>query len=198
MGIAKLTPELTAEIKAIRAEKGLTLKEIAAQYDLCEDTVSKALGGVQKSHIKITPELIEEMRTYRELGLSNSQIAIEMNLAVTTVRQYIGAQPKNTRAEYGSIVAHSTGDSYAAKKGHVKEKKMYENTMKSESALNLVSIITTFNGNSGIKYKLNGTNQVQIVTEKGENMTLESGYFLQFAQEIAELRKFIEVNQPKA
>ena len=197
MGCTKLTPELSQEIKAIRAEKGLTLKEIAALFNCNPQTVSKVVGPVEKEHAKVTPKLVEDMQTYRELGLSNIQIAKEMNISRGTVRKYLGNQPAGVRSEYGSIAAHATGDSYVKT---LKEKDVQKEPAPIivPSVLNLSSIVTTFKGNSGIKYKLNGSNQVQIVTETGENMTFETCYFMQFAQEIAELCKFIEVNRPKA
>ena len=93
--------------------KGMTNKEIAKQLGICTATVSRNIGVTRRAPTKITEQLVEDMETYRSLGLSNAQIAAEMGLSKGVVRAHIGPQPDMCRSEYASLSAHTTGESYA-------------------------------------------------------------------------------------
>ena len=104
-------------------EEGMSYKEIADKVGYCKDTVYRYVTGksfhervsTRKSPVVITDEKVEDMKIYRELGLSNKQIAIEMGLSVATVHRHLGNQKDGHRADYGSIVAHTTGESFVPK-----------------------------------------------------------------------------------
>lgn len=104
-------------------EEGMTYKEIADKAGCCKDTVYRYVTGksyherisTRKRPVVITDEKVEDMKIYRELGLSNKQIAIEMGLSVATVQRHLGNQKDGHRADYGSIVAHTTGESFVPK-----------------------------------------------------------------------------------
>lgn len=104
-------------------EEGMTYKEIADKVGYCKDTIYRYVAGksyhkcvsTRKKPVAITDEKVEDMKIYRELGLSNKQIAIEMGLSVATVHRHLGNQKDGHRADYGSIVAHTTGESFVPK-----------------------------------------------------------------------------------
>jgi DNA-binding CsgD family transcriptional regulator len=104
-------------------EEGMSYKEIADKAGYCPDTVFRHVTGksyhkcvsTRKKPVAITDEKVEDMKIYRELGLSNKQIAIEMGLSVVTVQRHLGNQKDGHRADYGSIVAHTTGESFVPK-----------------------------------------------------------------------------------
>ncbi len=104
-------------------EEGMSYKKIADKVGYCQDTIYRYVTGksfrehvsTRKKPVAITDEKIEDMKIYRELGLSNKQIAIEMGLSVVTVQRHLGNQKDGHRADYGSIVAHATGDTFVPK-----------------------------------------------------------------------------------
>ena len=118
-----LTPEKIDE--AIKLyNSGMTYEELSKQFHCQPDTLRKKLRehvpglrtiSGRKNPVKITDQVIEDMQVYRELGLSNKQIAIEMGLSVVTVCRHLGKQKDGHRADYGSIVAHTTGESFVPK-----------------------------------------------------------------------------------
>lgn len=120
-----LTEIRSADVEAWKKmhEEGMTYKEIADKVGFCKDTIYRYVTGksfhervsTRKSPVVITDEKVEDMRIYRELGLSNKQIAIEMGLSVATVHRHLGNQKDGHRADYGSIVAHTTGESFVPK-----------------------------------------------------------------------------------
>ena len=104
-------------------DEGMSYEKIAKEVGYCKDTVFRYVKGVsyhdrvstRKKPITITSEKIEEMNIYRELGLSNKQIAIEMGISYASVLRHIGGQKDGNRSDYGSIVSHATGDSFVNK-----------------------------------------------------------------------------------
>ena len=51
---------------------------------------------------------IQEMKTLRENGMTNAQIARNLGVSPTTIVNYIGCQPDGLRAAYGSEAARVT------------------------------------------------------------------------------------------
>lgn len=100
----------------------LSYESIAKQTGYSKSSVIRKLRecGDKTDNVsakrRTSDEKIEKMKAYRGMGLSNSQIAIELGVDVQTVRKYIGSQPTMLRAERGSLCAHVTGVSFISKR----------------------------------------------------------------------------------
>lgn len=182
------------EMKRLYAE-GMTCKEIAAKFGCSLDTAHRIIKPGRHNSKAITRAQINDMLVYRDLGLSNQQIAIEMGLSYQSVVRYLGPQPAGNRSEYGSIVAHATGETYvnAAKAEAQKEETKTMNAMQQtierakSSTLILESIITSYKGHS-CSYKYSDTSkQIRITAPNGDNLTIMKEDFLYFANEVFEL-----------
>lgn len=117
MGKIKYTEEQIDNWKVMRAQ-GMNLTDISRKTGISREAIYRLIGSDGKTFpnrkppVKITDNMVEDMNVYQDLGLSNSQIAIEMGLSKTTVQRYLGRQKKARRAEYGSLISHATGDSF--------------------------------------------------------------------------------------
>ena len=56
----------------------------------------------------INAAIIGDMNAMRQRGMTNREIAKELNICLATVRRHIGNQPSGLKAAYGSVVAHVT------------------------------------------------------------------------------------------
>lgn len=171
------------EMETLRAQ-GLNNKQIAKKLGLSTITVTRHLP---KTHIRsVDPKMIEDMLTYRELGLSNKQIALEMGLNYSTVVKQIGPQPTGVRSEYGSIVSHATGESFAAKAAPIQKKEESDMPKAIGSALELVQNTVEFKGKIA-SYKINMQNIVEIKANDGGPLDFLAPY--QISDLIAELKE---------
>lgn len=179
-----ITTEQIADMKELRAQ-GFTNKEIQEKLGLGHATVSRHLPK-KFSHPILKSNAVDDMLTYRELGLSNKQIALEMGLSYSTVVKKIGPQPIGLRSEYGSIVSHATGESFAAKAAPVQKKEESDMPKAIGSALELVQNTVEFKGKVA-SYKINMQNVIEIKVDDGRPLDFLAPY--QISDLIAELKE---------
>jgi DNA-binding CsgD family transcriptional regulator len=163
---------------------GFTYKDIAKEFGCDVSTVARHLGPKQ-GHTFVNDKLIARMKELRDHGLSNSQIAIELNASLRTIEKYIGKQKK--RAEYGSIVAHATGESFV--KYEEKENKM-------ENKLKIINSSVSFQGKN-FTYKACTDGRVRITSETGVAIDLDRDSFAEYVSELLEVGNWLECNMVK-
>ena len=180
-------------------KNGVKSSEIAKAFGVAERTVKRYISGkmVPKDRSsetgkgrRLNPETIQRMRELKAQGLSNSQIAIEIGCATSTVYYYIGDQEKGRRAAYGSIVTHAQGESFAdpmpgfsclskqvameeagvqpdwLREALEKKPEKKEETPVDKAGLSLLRSITVYHGNK-FTYKVDTEGTIQI-TEPGK------------------------------
>lgn len=117
MGAKKVTPEQVEEMKFMENDLHMSRRDIAKEIGVSADVITYYLGVKQPSSgNRISKNTLERMQQLRAKGLSNKQIAIEVGCAYETVHRRLGNQPDNNRSDYGSIVAHVTGESFVKEK----------------------------------------------------------------------------------
>ena len=163
------------------ANEGFSYKEIAEAMNVSQWTVSRHLGK-KNVHTFITDDLISKMENLRSQGLSNAQIAIEMGINQRTVREHIGTQKK--RSEYGSLVAHVTGESF------VKEDKMVRNV---ERKLKLTNTSISCEGKD-FSYKASTDGRVRITSSTGIQIDLTKDQLLGLIAELCEIGDWLAKN----
>lgn len=128
-----ITNEQIEEMRFMEDELHMTRREIAKETGVCVDTLTNLLGVKNKAAGKrLSFNTVKIMEELRSKGLSNKQIALELGVSYKTVHCKLGNQPNGSRSEYGSIIAHVTGDSF------VKQKEVYK--------LQRISTCVTFAG----------------------------------------------------
>lgn len=185
----RLTEDQVLEILIRSNDQHEPNYKIAKEMGLSQHTIGKVVGRKQKVHKargKMTEKEIERMKELRAQGLSNSKIAKELNIAVVSVRRYLGKQPAGIRSEYGSIVAHVTGESF------VKEKEMKE--MKEKKAK--LKIVKTDISFAGVKadYKVSSDGRVRIIFPTGTAFDFAKNDFYEFMLELCEIGDWLTQN----
>lgn len=174
----KISESTINEVKELE-KLGFTRIEISKQLGISDATIRHYLSTKQKEHAVITPEIIEKMRNLRSQGLSNSKIAIELNIDQRTVLKYLGRQPTGIKAEYGSIVSHATGESFIKKE---------------ESRLKKISTKVSYAGDR-FKYDVDSTGFVEFSDSPvGAITVLTKEELNTFIKELTELNTWLEQN----
>lgn len=188
------------EMIRLSKEEHLNSKQIAQKFGCNYQVVQRIVkSNDHRNSNAVTREQINDMLVYRDLGLSNKQISIEMGISYESVLRHIGRQPLGSRSEYGSIVSHVTGETYvdtAKLKELKKEDTGMINAMQqaktiatTQSSLVLESIVTSYKGHS-CSYKYSDlSKQIRITAPNGDNLTIMKEDFLYFANEVFELAK---------
>ncbi len=165
---------------------GMTYHDIMVKNGVSKPTVQRHVFDLEKrlpknSVPRISQEKIEKMRELRSQGHSNYQIAKELGSTWQTVTQYIGKQPDNCRADYGSIVAHVTD----VKPEEVKIEASKQ-TPVPKTELKLKTITYSYAGQH-YEYKVRtDTNTVRII-DNGVNFDIPVKNFENFVLELVEL-----------
>ena len=112
----KVTNEMVENMKEMR-NRGISDTEIARQLGIDAKTITYHLGNRtegynKKKGRKISGDIIAKMLDLRGNGLSNAQIAIELDVSKKAVYRKIGKQKSGSRSEYGSLVAHADGERF--------------------------------------------------------------------------------------
>ena len=180
-----ITQEQIQEMEALHAQ-GLNNVEIAKKIGVSHNAVQRHISN---PGFRVDDKMIEDMKVYRELGLSNRKIAIEMGISYETVRRKLGNQPTGTRSEYGSIVAHTTGDSFVHQDITPATKKE-ENLMAKTigTALELVSNTVEFKGKIGY-YTIDMCNGITVKSASNQDKGLNFLIPCQLSDLIAELQE---------
>lgn len=173
-----LTQEQINEMKEYDAAN-FTYKDIAQAMNVSVWTVSRHLGG-KRHRTKITDEVIERMEELRTKGLSNAQIGIELSIDPTTVKKYIGEQKK--RSEYGSLIAHVTGESFVEKE----EKKI-------QRKLKLTNTSISCDGRD-FSYKASTDGRVRITSSTGIQIDITKDQLLCLIAELCEIGDWLSKN----
>ena len=193
----RMTPEDIQKMRELH-EQGLGSTAIAKIIGTSDKTVISYVGRLNKGKgRRINNEDIIRMNALRDQGLSNSQIAIEMGITKQTVYQHLGNQPKGVRAEYGSIVAHADGDSFAKHEvckwqlstphvvGDISE--TLEPKKDEPAKLSVARSVTTYDG-SFLRYKVDTNGQIIIsVPNQPESICLDFKQFNKMLEELMEL-----------
>lgn len=181
----KISEEKRNEIIEL-SNAGFTNVEISKELGVSHYTIHRIVGykdtsSSKKGH-RLTNEGIEKMLQLKAKGLSNSKIAIELGIAKTTVNRYMGKQPTMNRAEYGSIIAHTTGESFVKEEPKVAVKKL--KTVKTE---------VSFKGDIA-NYKASSEGQVRITFSTGVPVDLEKSDFFKLLTELCEIGNWLTEN----
>lgn len=181
-----LTQQKIDEIKELES-LGFTRRDIAAQLGICEDTIRSHLPRKQKEHIKVTYTMVEKMKELRDKGLSNSQIAKELNTSYGTIRKYIGNQPDMVRAEYGSIVAHTTGESFEEKAN------VQSNEVQASVGRKLKTLRSSvcMEGEK-FKYEMTTDGDVSITPPTGFPLNFDRKSFFRYLSELGEISNWLK------
>ena len=164
-------------------DAGFERKDICRELKCNMATLRKYVGAsYNRKYKKVTDDMTQNMKNLRAKGLSNSQIAIELGVAPSTVCKYISNQPTGNRAEYGSIVAHSTGESYIKEKLTVKNIKL-----KSEE------ITRNYSGDI-FNYSINNDGIATIYSDTicGTEITLTYDNLFKFINELCDLAEDLQ------
>ena len=113
----KVTDEMVENMKEMRS-RGISDIEIGRQLGISAKTITNHLGSRteernKKKGRKLSGDIIAKMLELRGMGLSNAQIAMELDVCKNTVVRKIGKQKSGSRSEYGSLVAHADGERFA-------------------------------------------------------------------------------------
>lgn len=163
------------------AKEGFSYKEIAEALNVSPWTVSRHLGK-KNVHTFITDDIVQKMESLRSQGLSNAQIAIELGINQRTVREHIGAQKK--RSEYGSLVAHVTGESF------VKENKTMQNVQRK---LKVTNTSISCDGKD-FSYKASTDGRVRITSSTGIQIDITNDQLLCLIAELCEIGDWLAKN----
>lgn len=174
------------EIKELES-LGFTRKDIASQLGICEDTIRAHLPRKQKEHVKVTYTMVEKMKELRDKGLSNSQIAKELNTYPSIIRKYIGNQPDMARAEYGSIVAHTTGESFEEKAN------AQSNEVQAPVGRKLKTLRTSVcMEGERFKYEMTTDGDVTITPPNGFSLNFDRKGFFRYLSELGEISNWLK------
>ncbi len=165
---------------------GIPIKDIMLNNGVSRATVSRVTFDMDKrcpnmSVPRISPDIIDKMKVMRTAGHSNSIIAKELGISCDTVRCYIGNQPTNCRAEYGSIVAHVTDLKPEAVKIEAPKQ-----TPVPKTELKLKNIVYSYVGQH-YEYKVRTDTNVVRIVDNGINFDIPSKDFENFVLELVEL-----------
>lgn len=113
----KVTDEMVENMKEMR-NRGISDTEIARQLGIDPATIAYHLGNRteecnKKKGRKLSGDIVAKMLHLRGMGLSNAQIAMELDVCKNTVVRKIGTQKSGSRSEYGSLVTHADGERFA-------------------------------------------------------------------------------------
>lgn len=186
------------KIEEIRnfAALGFSYKDIAKQLNITPDTVTKYAGRKHEHKGALPKETVDRMVGMESVGLSHQQIAKELGLATKTVYRYLGKQRSGVRAQYGSIVAHVTGESFVSKelaqriesrKPEIKEDK------KMTSNLKITSTSIHVEGKD-FHYRVSTDGKVRITSDTGFAVDLEKDGFLNLICELSQLVDWLAKN----
>jgi len=165
---------------------GMPIKDIMLNNGVSRATVSRVTFNMEKRYPnmsvpKISPDVVDKMKAMRTEGCSNSMIAKELGISYDTVRCYLGTQPANCRADYGSIVAHVTD----VKPEEVKiEAPKQTPVLKTE--LKLKNVVYSYAGQH-YEYKVRTDTNVVRIVDNGVNFDIPSKDFETFVLELVEL-----------
>jgi hypothetical protein len=126
------------------------------------------------------------MRTWRELGLSNKQIAKEMGLCYETVLRAIGPQPSSLKAGYGEVVSYTKGSNDALKAAYKPAPEAKKEEPPVEKPDSIFQVLAVQIKGQKLRYKIN-QEQVICCSDNGENLSLTKQEFAVFAAEIASI-----------
>lgn len=113
----KVTNEMVENMKEMR-NRGISDAEIGRQLGIDPATVTYHIGNRteefnKRKGRKLSGDIVAKMLHLRGMGLSNAQIAMELDISGKTVFRKIGAQKSGSRSEYGSLVTHADGERFA-------------------------------------------------------------------------------------
>lgn len=199
----KLTSTQISQMREL-ADAGTSYREIGRRLGISDSTVAYHLGHAKVQHPpkKVTDQMVEDMVTYRELGLSNSQIAIELGISPITVRRHLGKQKDANRACYGSIVAHTTGESFAPKEVDMEQRKEERNMEKNDQpaqertlGLQVSSFQLVLNGRSCTYTIQDGKVTIAASTSSGGGeITIPIKSIAPLSKELAALSEVVKVS----
>lgn len=165
---------------------GMPIKDIMVNNGVSRATVGRVTFGMEKrcpnmSVPKIHQDIIDKMKAMRAQGCSNSLIVKELGISSDTVRCYLGTQPTNCRAEYGSIIAHVTD----VKPEEVKIEAPKQ-TPVPKTELKLKNVVYSYAGQH-YEYKVRTDTNVVRIVDNGVNFDIPSKDFETFVLELVEL-----------
>lgn len=181
----QVTEETVSKMRELRA-RGLSNVQIAKELGIkSTTTIVNHIGHQSDNRFapnKISMQDISKMQVLRSQGLSNSQIAREMSIDPGTVRYHIGIQPTGNRAEYGSVISHVTGDTYAK-----------HPPVKKEPAIRMTESVFRFRGKNDVEYRVDSAGRVRIIRSNGDHVDISANAneFFTFLNELSELGEFI-------
>lgn len=183
----RLTSQQIEEMREF-ANLGFSYKDIAKEMKLNPRTVSRHLGKKYERR-NVDEATINRMQELRDQGLSNCQIAKEIGFDPGTVIKYLGKQKSGSRARYGSIVSHATGDSFVVQDTKDQER----NIQKMESKLKVVKASISCDGND-FSYRVNTDGMVRITSATGIILDLTKEQLLNFIAELCEIGDWMAKN----
>lgn len=165
---------------------GMPIKDIMLNNGVSRATVGRVTFDMERRYPnmsvpKISRDIVDKMKAMRTQGCSNSLIEKELGISSDTVRCYLGTQPTNCRAEYGSIVAHVTDVKPEAVKIEAPKQ-----TPVPKTELKLKNIVYSYVGQH-YEYKVRtDTNTVRII-DNGINFDIPFKDFENFVLQLVEL-----------
>ena len=141
-------------------------------------------------HKPLTEEQYQKMIDLREAGLSNSQIALDLGVCYQSVRRFLGKQPDMSRASYGSLKTHATGEKF--ERPATKPQSIIPEDESRISGLRLVSSVATFEG-SMFTYRFHVEKSIiHISDDQGIAFELTKAQFQSFLSEMKDLSAFLD------
>ena len=165
---------------------GMSIKDIMLKNGVSRATVGRVTFDMEKrqpklSISKISPDVVDKMKEMRTEGFSNSLIAKELGISYDTVKCYLGNQPTNCRAEYGSIIAHVTDLEPEAVKIEAPKQ-----TPVPKTELKLKNIVYSYAGQH-YEYKVRTDTNIVRIVDNGVNFDIPAKNFEAFVLELVEL-----------
>lgn len=180
MSKRKVTAQVIEEMRFMEDEMHMSRSAIAKEIGIDINTVTYNLGVKHPSSGKrLSKDATEKMLALRAKGLSNKQIAIELGVATKTVYARIGNQPTGNRSDYGTIVAHVTGDTFVKQKEEFKLQRM--------------STCVTFAGKD-FTYEATDKGYVKISLFAGTALDFDMGQLENFIDELNEVHDWMKKN----
>lgn len=166
-------------------KQGLNYNEIISKTGRSKATISRAVAPLV-NHTEKEKDVKAKMLELRGQGLSNQQIAKEMNYSYSQVYNVIGKQPTGNRAEYGSVVAHVTGSSYV--NTTLEKPKPVE---KKPKAVLLEESVFRFKGKT-CSYRVDSKGHVRILLNNGNYLDIPDPKSLfTMIDELADIGEFL-------
>lgn len=172
-------------------DMGFSNKQIAKELKMSPTTVMGIVGRTKRLNTKnqkVSQDDIAKMRELRGKGLSNAAIGRELGFSDFTVRKYLSKQPDMNRAEYGSLVAHVTGESF------VKEE---EKVPLPKQKLKLISTTVELEGDQ-FTYKVRTDGTVRINNNLGFACDFTKQEFFTLITELCEVGDWITSHEKQA